>query len=200
MTVSSGSDEAVAPLAERVLDGAARAFERFGVRACSMEQIAREAGLSRVTVYRHVGPKDEVFRQVVLRNSRRYFALLEDDFARARSLRDVVRAVFTRAQANYAGNTLYQTLLDLEPETVLRMLTIEASGFYVQAVPFLAPHLRPYVETDERADAAAEWLVRTSISVVGTQGHLIDPYDSDGLEQVVAFTADGISGARDARR
>jgi AcrR family transcriptional regulator len=183
-----------ASLAERVLDAAERAFGRSGVRGCTMEQIGREAGLSRITVYRHVGAKEEVFRQVVLRNSRRYYALLESDFARADSLRDVVRAVFIRAQANYRGNTWYQTLLELEPETMLRMLTTDATGFYVQGVPFLVPHLKRYVNTTRRAEIAAEWIIRVTISMVGTSGHLLDPYDAADLERLLTLTVDGIAG------
>lgn len=159
-----------------------------------MEQIGREAGLSRITVYRHVGAKEEVFRQVVLRNSRRYYALLESDFARADSLRDVVHAVFTRAQANYRGNEWYQTLLELEPETMLRMLTTDATGFYVQGVPFLVPHLKRYLNTVRRAEIAAEWIVRVTISMVGTSGHLLDPYDAADLERLLTLTIDGIAG------
>lgn len=159
-----------------------------------MEQIGREAGLSRITVYRHVGAKDEVFRQVVLRNTRRYYALLESDFSHARSLHDVVRAVFVRAQANYTRNTWYRTLLELEPETILRMLTTDARGFYVQGVPFLVPHLKPYLGSTRRRELAAEWIIRVAISVVGTSGHLLDPYESADLERLVAMTVDGIGG------
>lgn len=179
-------------LAERVLDGAERAFSRFGVRACTMDNIAREAAVSRVTVYRHVGPKDEVFRQVVLRNSRRYYTLLESDFLDETGLADIVRAVFTRAQAGYRGNQLYRTLLELEPDTVLRTLTTEASGFYVQGVPFLAPYLKPYLKTTAKAEIGAEWIIRVAISIVGTTGHLLDPYVADDLERLVALTTDGL--------
>lgn len=186
-------------LAERVLDAAERAFGRVGVRACTMEQIGREADLSRITVYRHIGPKDEVFRQVVLRNTRRYYALLEKDFAQAKSLADLVRSVFVHAQANYRGNRWYQALLELEPETMLRMLTTDARGFYVQGVPFLVPHLRPYMKTKQHAELAAEWIVRVAISVVGTTGHLLDPYAPTDLERLVTFTVDGIVG-NDERR
>lgn len=182
-------------LAEQVLDGAERAFERFGVRACTMDQIAREAGVSRVTVYRHVGPKDEVFREVVLRNTRGYFSALAEDFADARSLHDMVRAVFDRSQASYRSNRLYQTLLKLEPDTVLRMQTVDAAGYYVQGVPFLAPYLTSFLDPAADPELAAEWIIRVAISLVGTSGHLLDPYDPRDLEQLVRFTVDGIPAA-----
>src|SRR5687767_12009039 len=96
-------DEGVS-LFDRVLDGAGRAFSQLGVRACTIEQIAREAGVSRITVYRHVGPKAEVFRQLALRNTRSYYAKLEERWREANELSDIVRAAFLQAQEHYTGN------------------------------------------------------------------------------------------------
>jgi len=183
-------------LAARVLDGAERAFARFGVRACTVDLIAKEAGVSRVTAYRHVGTKEEIFRQVVLRNTRSYFGALEEDFARARSLDDVVEAVFTRAQHSFRQRDLYQTLLELEPETVLRMMTLGAGSFYQLGIPFLAPHMGPYLEPGADAEAAAEWVIRVTISAVGTAGHLIDPYDEKGRRVLAEHTVRGLPARR----
>ena len=182
----------VGTIAGRVLDGAERAFARFGVRACTVDQIAREAGVSRVSVYRHVGTKDEVYRQVVLRNTESYFGALEEDFAGAASLVDVVEAVFTRAQHSFRQRDLYQTLLRLEPETVMRMMTVDAGGFYELGIPFLAPHIAPYLGPGADAEAAAEWIIRVTISVVGTAGYLVDPYDPASRRALAERTVSGI--------
>ena len=45
----------------RVIDGARRAVERFGWQAATLERIADEAGLSRMTLHRHGLGREEIF-------------------------------------------------------------------------------------------------------------------------------------------
>lgn len=54
-------DPAVVPF----LDAACRAVERFGWSRTTMRDIAREAGVERTTVYRHVGSMGDVYRSMV---------------------------------------------------------------------------------------------------------------------------------------
>ena len=180
---------------DRILDGARRAFARFGVRACTIDQIAKEAGVSRITVYRHVGPKAEIFRQVVLRNTRGYFIRLAERFATATTIHELVGALFDEAQRNFTDNDLYRTLLDLEPEVPMRMMTIDAAGFYEQGVPFISPHLAPYLPVGASADDATEWLIRITISMVGTAGLRLDPYKAADRSKLIAYTVAGLAMA-----
>lgn len=46
---------------ERVVDGAQRAVLRFGWQAATLERIAAEAGLSRMTLHRHGLGREEIF-------------------------------------------------------------------------------------------------------------------------------------------
>lgn len=48
-----------------ILHAAARAFGRTGFAATSMEDVAAEAGVSRLIVYRHFGSKEELYRAVL---------------------------------------------------------------------------------------------------------------------------------------
>ena len=45
----------------RILDAALRVFSRYGYRRTSMDDIAREAGLSRPALYQHFRNKEDVF-------------------------------------------------------------------------------------------------------------------------------------------
>ena len=47
--------------AESVLSAAKRAFLSAGFGAVSMDTIAREAGVSKATVYAHFGSKEDLF-------------------------------------------------------------------------------------------------------------------------------------------
>jgi TetR/AcrR family transcriptional regulator len=49
---------------DRLVAAATALFSRYGVRATSMEQIARDAGVAKATAYAYFRDKDDVFRAV----------------------------------------------------------------------------------------------------------------------------------------
>jgi AcrR family transcriptional regulator len=57
----------------RPLDAARDQFSRMGIRRSTMEDVARRAGVSRITAYRRFATKDALVEQVVRREFRRYF-------------------------------------------------------------------------------------------------------------------------------
>src|SRR5689334_1463232 len=54
-------------LQDRVLDAAERCFARWGAAKTSIDDVAAEAGLSRATVYRHMGNRGELITAVGIR-------------------------------------------------------------------------------------------------------------------------------------
>jgi AcrR family transcriptional regulator len=60
--------------AETILAAAMRAFLANGYGAVSMDLIAREAGVSKATVYAHFAGKEELFGAVIGRECESYFA------------------------------------------------------------------------------------------------------------------------------
>src|SRR6516225_2177498 len=60
--------------AESILAAAKRAFLAAGFGAVSMDTIAREASVSKATVYAHFAGKEELFGAVIERECQRYFA------------------------------------------------------------------------------------------------------------------------------
>src|SRR5688572_16314571 len=56
----------------RVLDAAYEQFSLVGIQRTSMEDVARRAGVSRVTVYRHVANKEALVEQVLRREFQRH--------------------------------------------------------------------------------------------------------------------------------
>lgn len=51
--------------ADQIADAALRLFARYGYKRSSMDDIAREAGLAKATLYLHFKGKDEVFRSML---------------------------------------------------------------------------------------------------------------------------------------
>jgi AcrR family transcriptional regulator len=61
---------------ECILSAAARAFARFGFKKASVDQIAKEAGVAKGTVYLAADTKEDLFYQAVHREVRAYTAEL----------------------------------------------------------------------------------------------------------------------------
>jgi AcrR family transcriptional regulator len=59
-----------ADVQQRLLDAAEGCFAQFGIRKTTMEDVARNAGLSRATVYRHFKNRDDLLMGVVEREAR----------------------------------------------------------------------------------------------------------------------------------
>ena len=57
---------------QRILDAAIRIFGRDGVSGATTREIAREAKVNEVTLFRHFKNKDELLRQVILQSSKRF--------------------------------------------------------------------------------------------------------------------------------
>ena len=65
-----GADEAGSRI-EQIADAALRLFARYGYKRSSMDDIAREAGLAKATLYLHFKGKDDVFRAMLQLLARR---------------------------------------------------------------------------------------------------------------------------------
>ena len=57
---------------DRLLDAAEACFGRFGIVKTTIEDVAKEASVSRATVYRYFSGRDEVVSGVILRATERY--------------------------------------------------------------------------------------------------------------------------------
>ncbi|WP_040697921.1 helix-turn-helix domain-containing protein, partial [Nocardia vinacea] len=51
----------------RILDAALVQFSKVGVKKTTIEDVARQAGVDRVTVYRRVGSRDDLVQAVISR-------------------------------------------------------------------------------------------------------------------------------------
>src|SRR5437660_12622409 len=61
----------------RIMEAAVQQCEGFGLRRTTMDDVARRAGLSRATLYRHFDSKDALVQAVILAEAERFFAALD---------------------------------------------------------------------------------------------------------------------------
>jgi AcrR family transcriptional regulator len=73
---------------EHFLAAAEACFERYGVSKTTMEDIAKMAGVSRPTVYRHFADRDSLILAVVMRRARALIARAQAYIRRQKTLTD----------------------------------------------------------------------------------------------------------------
>ncbi|MFA1537885.1 TetR/AcrR family transcriptional regulator [Actinomadura monticuli] len=167
----------------RVLDAAHAEFSRIGIQRSTMEDVARRAGVSRITVYRRFATKDALVEQVVRREFRRYFDRFLVDIKRAESPADRVVLGFVTSLRAIRGNPLIGGLIVTEPDMVVPSMVSDGGRTLAIVRQFVAGQLRREqragnVSADLDADLVAEMMVRISASFLAIPSHLVD-LDSD---------------------
>jgi AcrR family transcriptional regulator len=156
------------PATERILDAARDQLEAFGLRRLTVEDVARRAGVSRVTVYRKFGTRDTLVQAVVVRESGLFFAQLETAIGGLDTAADRLAEGFSYALDYLRNHSLLNRLLAIEPDSVLTLITISGGHLVATARTHLAGQIGRDVSEGRLppldADAMAELLVRLVLS------------------------------------
>ncbi len=141
-----------------------RCIARYGLAKTTLDDVAREAGCSRATLYRWVESKPELLRLAVATEEARVLSLVLDAVDRRASLDDAVVAAVTTAARELRDHRALQFLLAHEPATVHGALGFAAGeAFTARVATAVAPAFTRWMTTDD-ATRAADWLVRVARS------------------------------------
>ncbi|GAA5061291.1 TetR/AcrR family transcriptional regulator [Nocardia callitridis] len=170
----------------RVVDAACEQFGVMGVRRSTMDDVARRAKVSRITVYRRFATKDVLVEQVILREFRRYFESFRTDIRDARTAADRVVLGFVSSLRVIRGNPIIGDLLAAEPEILVGSMIGERGRSVAMVRQFVAGQLRReqaagHVSTEVDADVVAELMVRISASFLAVPSQIIDLDDDEQL-------------------
>ncbi|GAA4315156.1 TetR/AcrR family transcriptional regulator [Actinomadura luteofluorescens] len=170
----------------RVLDAAYAQFCRMGIQRSTMDDVARRAGVSRITVYRRFATKDALVEQVVRREFRRYFDRFLVDIQQAETAADRVVLGFVSSLRAIRGNPLIGGLIATEPDLLLPSLTGDGGRTLATVRRFVADQLRREqragnVSSDLDTDFVAEMMVRISGSLLAVPSQIIDLDDETQL-------------------
>ena len=106
---------------QTIADTARRLFREHGFSAVSVGRICAEAGVSRVTFYKHYSGKNALLQEIVTEQKNRVRAEFENLLARQCSLREAAEAVFALQRQSF--DELYSAafLRDIEENTDLEL-------------------------------------------------------------------------------
>jgi AcrR family transcriptional regulator len=159
-TEGQGSPEVTA----KVVEGALRAIARFGLTKLTVDDVAREAGISRATLYRYFPGRGAVLAAVVQSETERMEQGLDDALVEATSLSEALAAVAGFGARAFVGHEALQHLLATEPGTVLPHLCFSGADSLLRvAAERIAPHLCRFMGPLE-ARRTGELLARIVLS------------------------------------
>jgi AcrR family transcriptional regulator len=173
-------------LRDRLLAATYRCVERFGMGKTTVDDVVKESGVSRATIYRQFpGGRDELLLETVGWEIANYFNQLADHVRDAPTLADLLEQGLAFAHRSVAEHAVLRKILDTEPERLLPLLTTESA----KTLPFIADFLLPYLRREAEAgrlrpgvdiDRAADYLARSILSLIDAPGR----FDLDDPDQV----------------
>ena len=171
----------------RVLVATIACIGRWGLAKTTLDDIAREAGLSRATVYRlFPGGKDPVVRAAVAAEVEAVSEELAARTAGRDTVEDVLVEMITYATDVLRNHPALQYLLTHEPDQVLPHLAFGSLDVLLAAATAVAaPLLERYVGAGD-ADRAAEWVARLVLSYALSPSDWFDLANEDDARRFAA--------------
>jgi AcrR family transcriptional regulator len=169
---------------DRVLDAAYEQFSLVGIQRSSMEDVARRAGVSRVTVYRHFANKDALVQQVLHREFERYVRRYLEDLEQAETAVDRILGGYVSTLQGIRRNPLLRGLLSVELDALVSSMAGRTDQVLAMARMFIASQLHAEQAAGEIADhidvdVVADLMTRVAISYVLIPSDVIDLDDDE---------------------
>ena len=176
-------------LFDRVAAAALDEFAEHGIRRTSMEDVARRAGVSRMTVFRRFESKQGLVGVVIAREVRRGMEELDQLWEGAETLEDRLVEGFAFAGRYVRGHPLFERLLRSEPEVLLPSLTLDGGPVLKLYRSLIAHRLQAEVDAGRAAtsdvDGVAEVIARLAISLLLTRDGDITLDDPESVIRLV---------------
>jgi len=167
---------------QRIVEAAYACVARHGVAKTTVEDVAREAGMSRATVYRTFpGGRDEVINATVAWATLDFFARLYERIRGAESLEEVMERGIMFAHRSIVEHEVLQRVMQTEPDKLLPILTVESIRIREGIVTVLSPYLQERgLAVGVDLHDAADFLARMVLSYISAPGR----WDLDDPNQV----------------
>jgi TetR/AcrR family transcriptional regulator, repressor for uid operon len=172
-----------------ILAAAYELFCHIGIPRTTMEDVARRAGVSRITVYRRFANKSALVDHVVRREIRRYFNRFLVDIERAETAADRVVVGFVSSLRAIRGDPLIRGLMAVDPNALIPTAIGDNGRTFATVQTFVAGQLRREQEAGNvsaavDADLVAELMVRVCASFLVIPSQIVDLDDDDQLRDL----------------
>ncbi len=129
-----------------ILAAASEEFVRYGMRRANVEQIARRAGVSRVTVYRRFANKETLLNGVILAEMQDFVRRFDEVWYRAETAQEKIVEAAVLCVREIRDYPLLQSLVRSDPEQFLEQITAGGEGTFSLFRTLLAARMDELVE------------------------------------------------------
>jgi AcrR family transcriptional regulator len=169
---------------ERAIAATLSCIARHGLGKTTSDDVAREAGCSRATLYRYFGDKQQLVSAALRGEAERVMARVQAAAGATTTLEDAVVTILTTAGEELRDNPALSFVAAFEPERLLPHLTFSGGDrFLARATAALAPSLERFVGAD--AERAAEWIARIGLTLWLCPTGPVSMYDRDQVRTYV---------------
>jgi AcrR family transcriptional regulator len=167
---------------DRILEATYNCVARRGLAKTTIEDAAREAQVSRATVYRTFpGGREELINAVVGWATLVFFTRLYEQVHDAAGLEQVMERGIMFAHRSIVEHEVLQRIMQTEPDKLLPALTVESNRIREGIAEFLVPYLEQRgVAAGVDLSQAADFLARMVLSYMASPGR----WDLDDPQQV----------------
>jgi AcrR family transcriptional regulator len=183
---------------DRILDAAFRRIAELGLSRTTVEDVAREAGLTRQTIYRYFPSKDDLVRALIMREEERFLDGVRAAFAVADDLERALADGMNFCVRFAKENPVLDRLLQIDAETALPYITIRGGSVVARARHVVAELIRrkSWVKPD-LVEPVADLLVRAFISYTLTPP---DRPPDDVTRDLARIATAALTGSKEAKR
>ncbi len=165
--------------AAELLDAAEECFLKFGLTKTTMEDVARAAGASRATLYRHFANRDDLFLGVVEREAARMAAEAKDYLARFDTVGDWIVEGLLFCMREIPGRPLLSMAVGHEESATASRLVLGSDRLRAVGVGVLRPMFEPareqgLLEQSVEIEVLMEWVLRVLVSYLTVPSPLAD--------------------------
>jgi AcrR family transcriptional regulator len=169
----------------QILDAALTCIGRVGLAKTTLDDVAKEAGCARATVYRYFPNKLALQVALVEREVATLRHSILDAASGAASLGDAVTTVITTAAHALQSHRALTFVATHEPEQLLPYLAFEReSAVLGAAAALVAPAFEPFLPLD-RATRLGEWIARLTLSYLCCPSEHVNVLDAAHVRHLV---------------
>ena len=177
---------------DRLYEAALVCIDRRGYRKTSMDDIAREAGVSRPTVYTYFGSKKDVVLEVIVRQAADLLAGLEKEVARRKGLDQVIEAACLGVLAMFEHPYFRAIIAGGEATPWIAEIVVHERFRRVER-DFWRPIVQEAIDlgevrADRDVDEMIDWIVFQQF-VLGTHGESLGLTERDIRQQISTYVA-----------
>ena len=198
---------------ERLLDAAERCFERFGLDRTTIDDVAREAKVSRSTIYRYFAGRVDLIVAAFLRESDGMFEQVRDHLSRPGPFADLVVDMLILGVQAIRGGKYLPMMFNSDAAGLTTKAVSASQEFYRRSRDTVGPFFeaakaRGEVSPDMDLDDFIEWHLRLIFSFVSLDSAI--PRDEASCRRLIETfvkpalspqpTASDTSGAKRPRR